>query len=47
MIAPPGVDPSEYLPSSGGRGRGGRRGAGRGGRRGRRGGHNGARMDTD
>ncbi|PPQ66299.1 hypothetical protein CVT24_007295 [Panaeolus cyanescens] len=47
MVAPPGLDPSEYVPSSsGGRGRGGRRG-GRGGRRGRRGGHNGARMDTD
>ena len=49
MVAPPGADPADYLPtnntSRGNTRRGGR--VGRGGRRGRRGGHGGSRMDMD
>lgn len=48
MVAPPGADPADYLPTNTSRGnarRGGR--VGRGGKRGRRGGNIGSRMDMD
>ena len=47
MVAPPGADPADYLPtnSRGNARRGGR--GGRGGRRGRRGGQSGSRMNMD